>query len=270
MTARSENLLNTSSFPRVWREQFRVHSFDIGPSKHVTTHAVCQFLQDAASNHADLLGLSAEKLSELGQMWVLSHLSLKMHYYPAWRDTIMIQTWPVTNSSVLRAYRDFELQNDQGKVIGCASTKWLLLNQATRKPVKLPDWLPSVTSSGLEPEIMQEVKDIHLAGSPTRTQAFAVRASDIDWNVHVNNVRYLDWALDTMPLELQVRNQIEEVNIDFVGEGKFGDIVVSQYHPENDTESTGFHRILDQSSGKILARLRICWRTSDTTAASPD
>jgi medium-chain acyl-[acyl-carrier-protein] hydrolase len=255
-----QTLSTIESFPRVWREQFKVRSYDIGPSKLITPHTVCQYLQEAASNHADLLGLSAERLAELDQMWVLSHLSLKILRYPSWRETLVVQTWPVTNSSFLRAYRDFKIHNDQGEYIGCASTKWLLLNQETRKPVKLPAWLPSITSAGLEPAILNDVKEIPAGSAATRVQSFAVRASDIDWNVHVNNVRYLDWAMESIPLELQLQYRVEELNIDFIGEGKFGDTVASEYFPAADSDPSGLHRILDQSSGKVLARLRIRWR----------
>lgn len=255
LTEQSRATLN-EPVPRLWREQFVIRSYEIGPSTFVTPQAVCRFLQEAASNHAYRLSLSTRELDRLNQMWVLSHLTLKMTNYPKWRDTLHIETWPVSPGTGIRAYRDFILRNDQGEELGRASTMWLLLNRDSRRPTRLPGWLSELTSPAISPAFMKEVKDSDFPLSAQATQTFPVRANEIDWNLHVNNVCYVEWALEALqPLD-RLHQKVVELNIEFVGEAKLGDTILSELFILNN--ETSLHKICDQHSGKTIARIRMC------------
>lgn len=244
---------------QIWRESFKVHSYEIGPSGFACPQSICRFLQEAASNHASEIGVSGEKLAENEQMWVLSQLSLQMRHYPRWHEVLQIETWTVTKGSNIRGFRDFVLRDDQNQIIGVASTMWLLLDKETKRPLPIPRWLIDIAKPGHSPDFINPVKETEFSGQTVSTQEFIIRASEIDWNMHVNNVCYLEWALELLPAQFRLLNQITDLDISFVAEGIYGSAVTCEcFKAENSSEIYLF-RISEKSSGKVLCRLRMRW-----------
>ena len=56
--------------------------------------------------------------------------------------------------------------------------------------------------------------------------------SDIDYNRHVNNVRYIGWAVDVLPMELLEEKPLRGLTINFNHEVHPGE-TVSLYLQEN-------------------------------------
>lgn len=246
--------------PKVWEEEFKIHSYEIGASGFASPQSICKFLQEAASNHAAALDASAENMSAKQQMWVLSQLGVRMRTYPSWHDTILIRTWPVLRGSMVKGFRDFVLSTASGEVIGHASTMWLLLSKETKRPLKLPGTLSDVASPPLDMNLIDPVKEGDFSGAPAVEQEFQIRGSDIDWNMHVNNVCYLEWALEAIPAPFRMENMLSELDISFLAEGKYGSSVVAQCYKTNAAEQMHLHRIIDKTSTQQLATLRTKWR----------
>lgn len=244
----------------IWHEPFKIHSYEIGPSSFATPQAICRFLQEAASNHATNLGVSGDETAEAERMWVLSQLSLRMEVYPRWHETIQIDTWPVIKVPAgVRGHRDFVLRYQDGEQIGSASTIWLYLNQATRRPLRIPQSLQEFASVGLEQNILNIVQGSDLVGSPYNSLKFRIRGSDIDWNRHVNNVCYVEWALETLPADFRLENSNVALDITFVAEGKYGHDVIAETFQSKDSPNIFFHRISEKDSSKTLGLLRTAW-----------
>ena len=55
---------------------------------------VCNYLQEAAGNHAFHLNLAVDQLLKQDLTWVLARLHVRMNSYPRWRDELAITTWP--------------------------------------------------------------------------------------------------------------------------------------------------------------------------------
>ena len=54
---------------------------------------------------------------------------------------------------------------------------------------------------------------------------FAVRNSDLDLNGHVNNIRYAQWILDSMPLQV---DRLKSYEVNFLAEVRAQDEIVIQ------------------------------------------
>lgn len=252
--------MRTQTPPKVWQEEFKIHSYEIGASGFASPQSICCFLQEAASNHADQLFVSAEEMARQDQMWVLSQLSVRMKRYPRWHDTIRIQTWPVSRNSSIRGYRDFVLLDRMNEEIGRASTLWLLLNTQNRRPLRIPSWLSALTSPAIQPDIIAGLGEANFNSENSDVkQEFTVRGSDIDWNKHVNNVCYLEWALEAIPAPLRLSQQVCELDISFVAEGKYGDTVIAECFKQEPDFTFNLHKITDKVSGNVLAMLRTRW-----------
>jgi acyl-ACP thioesterase len=58
---------------------------------------------------------------------------------------------------------------------------------------------------------------------PTTTYSRPVRYSDIDFNRHVNTLRYIDIIFDNVPLELIEKNNGMRLDINFIAVARYGD-----------------------------------------------
>ncbi len=209
--------------------------------------SICDLLQETAGNHALQLNFDISQLNEQKLTWVLHRLHVQMDRFPEWRDEVLIKTWPSSGDS-LRAYRDFRICTSKGEEIGRSLSYWLMLNMETRRPVRMPqqvlDMAPANTSHVLDIKRNR----IEFDGEVVQSKNFNVRRSDLDINRHVNNVKYIEWALETVP----DKHSIQEIDIEFRMECRLGDTVSSEVSVA-ESGSIRQHRIIKNSDQKVAA-----------------
>jgi len=84
----------------------------------------------------------------------------------------------------------------------------------------------------------------------------------LDWNRHVNNAVYIQWALESVPPDLLMSRRPMELEVSYRAEAFYGDEVLSaaQRVPEGESAEAAFlHQILNAATGVELARLRTRW-----------
>jgi acyl-ACP thioesterase len=246
--------------PRIWTEPFRIRSFDVGLNTYISPQALCRLIQEAAGNHAYQLRVATDLLADQKLMWVLSQIRIVMADLPLWREDISIQTWPTNRSSGVRAFRDFRILNARQDQIGLGSSRWLLLSINNRRPTKLPESLKQFQTDGLEEELLAEI-----TFEPPQTvslqKVFDVRPSEIDLNRHVNNVCYVQWAIDTLPIELLKKSNLHELCVSYTGEAKYGDTVVASAEQLTASPYSFRHEIANKSTGQTFALLKTIWHS---------
>jgi len=246
--------------PRIWTETFRIRSFDVGLNTFVSPHALCRLIQEAAGNHAYQLRVATDLLADQKLMWVLSQIRIVLTDWPQWREDISIQTWPTTRSSGVRAFRDFRVLNARQDQIGMGSSRWLLLSIDNRRPTKLPESIKQFQTAGLEEELLADI----IFEPPQRVtfqKDFDVRPSEIDLNRHVNNVCYVQWAVDTLPIEHLQKSKLKELCVSYTSEAKYGDIVAATAEQLTSSPFSFRHEITNKSTGQTFALLKTIWHS---------
>ena len=119
-------------------ESFCVRAYESGVSNQVTLPALCNYLQEAAGNHARALGLGIHELQDAGFTWMLARLHLAIHRYAAWRETVHLRTWPAGVRGRLTALRDFRMTDDAGETVLLGVSEWLYVEAAAQRIVRLP------------------------------------------------------------------------------------------------------------------------------------
>ena len=56
-----------------------------------------------------------------------------------------------------------------------------------------------------------------------------VRYSDVDFNQHTNTMKYIQWMIDTLPLERLTEGQMKRLDINFIHETRYGQQVQVYY-----------------------------------------
>jgi len=234
-----------------YQETFKIRASEVDFNQRATLPAICDLLQEVAGNHAQKLNFDITDLQEEKLTWVLHRLCVKMDRFPDWRESITIQTWPSSGDG-LRAYRDFLILDANGNTIGKSLSYWLMMNTESRKPTRIPKKVLNMAPSEVEHVLPVEKADFPQMENSEAQQTFEVRKSDLDLNRHVNNVRYIEWALAC----LSDKDRINEIDMQFKSESVLGDTITVTAMKSSGSlaEHSYIHQIKRASDQKILAR----------------
>jgi len=180
--------------------------------------AFMDLAQQIGEDDAEEGGFGFSFLRERGLAWVLARQSVEFYTLPRFKDSLEMQTWHRGVSGPFYI-RDYRLLAEDGTVAVASSSSWVLLDLKTRAmvmPGKVD--LPAVADAAPGQHALEgyATKVIPQRGVPwkragERTAVF----SDIDYNNHVNNVRYIGWALDVLPMEVLAQKPLRSLSINF-------------------------------------------------------
>ena len=182
-------------------ETFAVRSYESGVTNHVSLPTLCNFMQEIAGLSAEKLGWGIRKLQEEGLTWMLSRLHLKVARYVPWGEKITLRTWPSGMKGRLVATRCFQGADGAGAEVLQAHSEWLYVDMKAQKIAKLPETFADLVPAETPDILFNDIggKFSQLPGVTSRVE-IRVRQSDLDFNDHVNNVHYVEWMLETMPV----------------------------------------------------------------------
>ncbi|MBN2256145.1 MAG: hypothetical protein JW736_10585, partial [Deltaproteobacteria bacterium] len=80
---------------------------------------------------------------------------------------------------------------------------------------------------------------------------------DLDMNEHVNNVRYIEWIIDSFPLEFLRNHTLKELEINYLAEALYAD-EISLGH-ENRGPLTFLHSMTRPIDNTHICRARTTW-----------
>ncbi len=241
-----------------WRQVYHVRAHEAGPGGQLRADVLCDYLQDAAANHADALQLGADQLEGDGLAWVLARLVVEVDRYPSWPGSVGVETWPSGRQGIF-ATRDFVVTSGK-TVLARATTAWFLIDIRRRKPARLPERVTSLElpdrARALEDDFGR-VPRIQAETDPALTRVAGF--SEMDMNRHVNHVRYLAWAADSMPSAWLARHSVRRLEMQFKSEALAGQQVAILNAPVPGTDSGWLYEI-QTDEGALVAQARIDWR----------
>ena len=197
-------------------------SYDVDPNRTVRLPALCRFMQEAAYHHAEHLGLGHSFLSARGMAWVLARQRICIDRLPEWGDTVHIRTWP-SGRDRLFFYRDFELSDGDGARVLTASNAWSLIDVEKRERVHPDIYLRVDIPEGKQ--VFDSKIERLKGGTCPAGPSVVVTYGDLDLNGHVNNVRYIEWLLDSLPRDFHEMHAVKALELNYLAEAVYGQTV---------------------------------------------
>lgn len=200
--------------------RFTVSSFDLDPRGEARLTSLAAFFQEMAYQHASRLGFGYHDLLKEQTFWVLSRMKIRILRYPAWDEEILVETWPCGLDGLF-AMRDFRIASDKQEVLGMATTSWLVVDGRTRRPVRPSEALEKYRE-GQDRPFAEKLQKIDLPPGMVPTGLHRIVYSDLDVVGHVNNVKYMEWCIDTAG-QPALERRIGQFEINFMHESHFGE-----------------------------------------------
>lgn len=240
-------------------EWFTIYAFQEGRNGTATVQSLCDYMQEAAGNHAAALGVSIDRLCEEGVAWVLARMRVAPGVLPAVHERIQVETWPVGVEG-LQFRRDFILRREDGSVLARAVSHWVVASLSSRKVGRIPAFIAEValdnTATAMD-DVKQRLPEV---GETFEAASFRARLSDVDRNRHVNNVRYMEWVMESVPEDVRSRMQLADLDLAFRAESYWNDVAAVRTMPVDGEKGMFFHSVVRQADGKELVRARSVWR----------
>jgi acyl-ACP thioesterase len=192
---------------------------DVDLSGRITPFAVFNYFQDAAAAHAEIIGVGYKNMLANNSVWVLSRISVIIEKRPKIGDTVILRTWP-RGSEKLFCIRDYDVKDSSGVLVRARSA-WIILDTEKRRPIR-PDNLKLPLNEGLD-AILGSLPPLNTRSNLTQTAHRKAAYSDIDFNGHLNNARYIQWIQDIIPSAALADAEQIKIDINYLNEIKDGD-----------------------------------------------
>lgn len=184
--------------------------------------AIFRAMQEVSGVHAEGWGLGRQPLMDCGIAWVLTRAVMRMEEYPVYGQRVTVSTWPgKTRHGFFPRHYTFALD---GRQIGCATALYVVLDIQQRKmadPARLPGQLPEYDI----PAPMPAPGVIALPDTEPQAAVHPVCYTDLDFNGHVNNTRYVDWYMDCFPWQEHQQMELEQITVHYLQEIRPGETV---------------------------------------------
>ncbi len=189
---------------------------DVDYSGHFKMTTLFQLLTTLATEDAITLGIwSMDMMDSYG--WIVSKQTMELDEAICLHDEIEITTYADKGSFVI--FPRYYIIKKNNKVIGKISSVWTLLDLKKRMIVaprrvgiKMPDINHDIKLEA--PKTIDE--DLKMSFVNERKVLY----SDVDTNQHMNNTRYIEWALDLLDFDIFKEKYIYNISINYLKEIK--------------------------------------------------
>jgi len=219
-------------------------------------------LEEAAAEHCYAIGHDLFKLEAQNIGWVLISGFMQMDRYPNYKEKITIRTW-LSQYTTIKGFRENIIYDGQNNIIGRARGLWVFFDIKRRRPVEIfsdirEKWSFCETES-IDHNIAQKIPPVQNADHEIH---FRVNRYDTDMIQHVNNIRYLQWVVESIPKEIVDHYYLYSIDGRFISEAHLGQTVVSLTidEPDDSPFKSYLHTIKTNDTGKVCATARTRWK----------
>ncbi len=182
--------------------RIRYSEADVG--SRLTIESLLNYFQDCSTFQSEDLGLGLDYMKERDLAWVLNMWQIDVERYPKIGEQVTIGTLPYDFRGFL-GYRNFWMEDAQGRRLAVANTIWTLLNTEKGKPAIPPQEMREgyAVSERLDMDYLP--RKIALPENGESMPEFVVARHYLDTNHHVNNGQYVQMALEYLDGDFRVK-----------------------------------------------------------------
>ena len=204
-------------------EKYVTNDVEMDVNERMSIQDILKLMQRVTFTHSCKIGLDHQTMIDRDNaFWVITKMKIVCNHSIASNQKLTLKTWTRTPQAV-RFLRDLQIK-EKNKTMVKGISEWCCLDYKARtlrrsNSIKYPNLEMTetknnnLTFTNLKVEI--ENKDFVY----TRT----IMPTDIDVNLHTNNLKYSNIALDALSLDDLQSKTIKEYEIYFVNETKLGD-----------------------------------------------
>lgn len=201
----------------------RVRYSEIDESGNLSVTSAVNYFQDCSTFQSEDIGKGVGYLKEHHKAWWLSSWQIVFDRFPKLGEKIVIGTYPYGFKGAY-GYRNFLILDESGNYLVRANSVWFLFDLEAGRPVRVQeDDIRGYGEAGAKPlEMEYATKRIAVPEDYREDSPVEITRHYIDTNHHVNNARYAEIAMESLPRGFSVG----ELRIEYKKAAMLGDTVI--------------------------------------------
>ena len=203
---------------------YKVEPQSLDFTSRLKSPALIMSALNAAGADAHNKGFDYVDMEQDDNTWVLSRMAIEVQYRPRQYSDYEIETW-ISGYNRLLSTRNFRIYDEEGRQFATMTSMWAMLNVKTRSAVDL-----TRTADVHDKYMVQEEPP---CAAPCRLRGVSggeefrhtVRYSDIDFNRHMNTIRYVEISFDHLPIEAIAEDRPFRLDLHFLREAVYGEVL---------------------------------------------
>ena len=229
----------------------RIRYSETDSEGELTLNALLNYFQDCSTFHSEDVGLGIGYMKEIGQAWVLSSWQVRVDEMPYLADEIHVQTWAYDFKGFY-GYRNFALNNAEGKRLAYANSIWVLVDTESGRPLRVPQDMGDAYGMEEPLELSATERKIRVPENYEEKEPVRVQKYFIDTNYHMNNEKYVMIAQEFVPEHFQ----IEEIRVEYKKAAVLDDVL----YPRVTIEDHEVVTVFADENGKPYAVVKFLGR----------
>lgn len=246
---------------RDFTKKYEIHYYEVNNKLRCRLSSIVDFIGDIGTQQSEELGGGTEYCAKENCTWVFYKYDIKMYRYPMFGETISITTEAV-GFKKFYGLRKYTIKDEKENLIGEALALFFLIDMEKRRPMRIQP--EQYGFYGLDGDVdydisMDKIEKVNEEQYKYHKQ-FSTRYSDVDSNNHVNNVKYIEWAIEAIPLEVINNYTLKGIKVTFERETTYGDVVSSSVSVKEINENNlKSNHIIKNGQGIELTILEAEW-----------
>ncbi len=232
MTENEKNLITFS--------KYKVTSADTDMFARAKLSFMLNLMIQGAIHSADTLGFGYDDLQDQQLFWVLNRITMEVYRPLNWKETVEVETWPKDVHKILYL-RDFIVRDEQDEIVAKATSAWLAIDFKNKRPGRVEGIMREKLSKMRGRHAIEAIPEKLIPIKDGEANDHIVSYFDIDMNKHLTATRYVDWMMDSLPIDFHKNNYPVKFSVNYLKETMHDEIIkiVKSYGSEGDHLFTG-------------------------------
>lgn len=191
--------------------EYQIQYRDVDSNQNLKFASLLYLFQEASMLHGEDVGRGLDVLYKMNLTWVTLGWNIKIIKMPKYMQKVSVYTW--TNfpkgASVIR---QFEMKDMKGNTLAYAEDKFALIDISKRKLVRISNEIVQNYNPDEDRTTNEEFPKLKELSEYETSKEMEVHLPDVDTNKHVNNIKYVEYILEFIPLEEQEKIVSMKIN----------------------------------------------------------
>jgi len=195
----------------VYEQKWDVRIAEVDTKLNMKFTGILEAFQEVATIQFENMGFGIRNRNEDTPAVIILDSKVNIKRVPKWNETITVRTW-CNELNRIYCYRNFEILDEQQNVIVTGLNKLVLLDLTSRKIKRIDEKVKQDIELNDKFLYDNNIKSIEIPEGEGTETIQIIRNKDIDINGHVNNVSFVEIALNALSRE-QYKN-LDKMNLD--------------------------------------------------------
>lgn len=201
---------------------YKVEPQSLDFTSRLKSPALIMSALNAAGADAHNKGFDYVDMEQDDNTWVLNRMAIEVSFRPKQYSDYKIETW-ISGYNRLLSTRNFRIYDEEGAEFARMTSQWAMLNVKSRTAVDLTR-TADVHDTYMVPDEPPCAAPCRLRGvTEGEMHNHTVRYSDIDFNRHMNTIRYIEMIFDQLPVDAIAEDKPFRLDMHFLHEAVLGD-----------------------------------------------